>query len=391
MKPSSLIELSSLFEKAIDQIWLIRIILINKYENQSEKVNNWIKDIYDTNIETTILNIEKGVLFTELIQKIKNKNIYDHEIIKDTLDAKNHFKMLDFDQNVENCIQKQYQTLGYNIYQYKNNEIRFKFTSSSLVLFNLERLFDDFSIDLNQVDKVYLDLTILTQILSELNFELINTKSYKLFFNSFIVFKLEAKIGENFKESVLSNSKNVKISKSNILKIKKERIQIAKKLVQDKRDLSSKITIQKFNNLSKLKYLNERNLMSQIFLNKNCRIELENLKNKINNVNNLIIDERTAHESMTTTYQKIIEDLQNQEKILEENSLQDNDAIDQKIREIRELYSKQKKKMDFLKDEILKKNEIIKAWKNKTKYEEEIKITCKLISHWWKAILSLKT
>ena len=78
---------------------------------------------------------------------------------------------------------------------------------SSVILFEQEEFLQDFRTHLTQIDKCYIDITIVYHLITSLK------NSYQLFYNDFIVFKKESKnqIGL-FKNESLSSLNKTQVS-----------------------------------------------------------------------------------------------------------------------------------------------------------------------------------
>jgi len=300
---------SALIEQTIDQIELLKLLIRNKYKIQNELIDKWLIKISKQNI---IRSLESSSLLNSLTE-----NDFNLEIINDAVNSKFRFMKQNFQVD---C--------GF----------------SSVILFEQEDFLKDFRTNLTQIDKFYIDITIVYHLFLNLKngFDF-NQNSYKLFLNDFVVFKKESQINqinllkdESF--TSLENNRNELIS------------------IRNKNDLIKKKRNEYANN--KLKNIIQNNYL-QKWKNLHC-IQVEKLiDQEINKLNaekiiqkQTIDDEKIVNFSMVTSIKKHILDLKEMEINLTKRYNDSIENIQNKINNMKINVIKQKNLINQLINEI---------------------------------------
>jgi hypothetical protein len=300
---------SALIEQTIDQIELVKLLIRNKYKIQNELIDKWLIKICR---QTIIRNFESSSLLNSLTE-----NDFNLEIITDAVNSKFRFMKQNFQVD---C--------GF----------------SSVILFEQEDFLKDFRTNLTQIDKFYIDITIVYHLFLNLKsgFDF-NQQSCKLFLNDFVVFKKESQINQI---NLLKDE-----SFTSLINNKNELI-----LIRNKNDLIKKKRKEYANN--KLKSIIQVNYLKK-WKNLHC-IQVEKLiDQEINKLNaekilqkQTIDDEKIVNFSMVTSIKKHIVDLKEMEINLTKMYNDSIENIQNKINNMKINVIKQKNLINQLLNEI---------------------------------------
>lgn len=390
---TKIVEILSVFENAIDKLKLLRLSIEINNSIQINEINKWVQHSQSNEcisnneiILSKLCNYDINACYETTVKKKDEQNQININLKDQSMEIKKEAPQLAlFDQML---VQKKFGISGQKECLKKFFYNNFQLSIGGVMILRQSEFFNNNFLNINNIDNSYVQLIILQQLLNDLTKEIQSEKSYKTFFNNFIIMKLHNSIESELVYKNLIDLKDIKELERVIPEIKHQKIQeirnLDHQLIKKRREKGN----------ARMDSIYKKNYFQRYQIDKEYRLEKGRLKSfselsaSINLIENEVKNEHQVHNSMVKSIKKQTNLSIEREILLVYNFDNLIEDLDERIRILNNKRSNNLIYFNNMKRDFKKYQHVIEEHKLMMLLKDnELKACMFIIYYWWKYCL----